>query len=734
MSEPTANEIFETKIYKQWGLTESEYLQIIALIDKKPNYTETGLFSVMWSEHCSYKNSKAVLRNFPNSGKHILQGPGEGAGIVDIGDGKAVVFKAESHNHPSAIEPYEGAATGVGGIIRDIFSMGAEPLALLDSLRFGEIKDNHTKYIINEVVAGIGGYGNCIGIPTVGGDIYFDKTYQKNPLVNAMCVGVIDVQDIKKGRAIGSGNAIVYVGAKTGRDGIHGATFASDEFSDEKETQRSAVQVGDPFMEKLLMDACLDVIKNHNDWIVGIQDMGAAGLVSSTAEMASKSNSGLILDLSRVPQREEQMTPYEIMLSESQERMVLCVDKDYVKQVIQLFDGYGLDAVEIGEVTEKKRYILKHNQQVVADLPIAALVDDVPEYRRIEKCPERFNQIQQKAFLPVINSVEETLIDMMKEPNIASKKSFYETYDSQVKTNTIVRPGSDASVINVPKTNKALAMTTDGNSRYIYLDPEVGGQIAVAEAARNIVCSGGKSLAITDCLNYGNPENPEVFWEFKKSVIGISAACKMFQTPVISGNVSLYNEYNGQAIYPSPMIGMVGLINDLDLITSSFFKHENDLIYIIGQTGDDYSGSIIQSIQTQAIYGDIQFDLKKEQYNQSLITQLIENKLIASAHDVSEGGIICAMFESAFQNDLSFNIAVNLSKTQLFSETQSRFIVSINPKNKQDFEKLALNDAHYVGVVTQSKYSNIKTLTSDDSIETKKIKKIWEEQIPCLMK
>ena len=532
--EPTAQEIKDQRIYAGWGLTDEEYRLISEdILGRLPNYTETGLFSVMWSEHCSYKNSKPVLRKFPTDGPQVLQGPGEGAGIVDIGDNQAVVFKAESHNHPSAVEPYEGAATGVGGIIRDIFSMGARPIAVLDSLRFGELTTERTKYLLEEIVAGISGYGNCIGIPTVGGEVAFDPCYEGNPLVNAMCVGLIDHKDIQKGQAKGVGNSIMYVGAKTGRDGIHGATFASEEFVEGEEQQRSAVQVGDPFMEKLLLEACLELILDHSDILVGIQDMGAAGLVSSSSEMASKAGSGLKLYLDDVPQRETHMTPYEMMLSESQERMLICVEQGHEDEVVELFKRYELDAVTIGEVTDDGLYRLYHHGEEVANLPVDALAEDAPVYENEKREPARIHEFANMTdFKPEVTDASETLLALLQQPTIASKRMIYETYDSQVRTNTVVRPGSDAAVLRVRGTNKALAMTTDCNARYLYLNPEIGGQIAVAEAARNIVASGGQPLAITDCLNYGSPEKPEGFWELWTSADGISEACRTLNTPV----------------------------------------------------------------------------------------------------------------------------------------------------------------------------------------------------------
>lgn len=706
------------------------------ILGRMPNYTETGLFSVMWSEHCSYKNSKPVLRKFPTSGPHVLQGPGEGAGIVDIGDGLAVVFKAESHNHPSAVEPYEGAATGVGGIIRDIFSMGARPIALLDSLRFGELDNPRTKYLLEEVVAGIGGYGNCIGIPTVGGEIAFDPCYEGNPLVNAMCVGLIEHKDIQKGQAAGVGNSIMYVGAKTGRDGIHGATFASEEFSQEEEQQRSAVQVGDPFMEKLLLEACLELILHHSDSLVGIQDMGAAGLVSSSAEMASKAGSGLILTLDEVPQRETGMTPYEMMLSESQERMLICVKSGEEEKIQELFQKYDLDAVTIGKVTDDGQYRLYHQGKEVANLPVDALAEDAPVYHKEMKEPARIADFQQLAsYQPVIEEPGQVLLDLLQQPTIASKRSIYETYDSQVQTNTVVCPGSDAAVMRVRGTNKALAMTTDCNARYLYLDPKVGGQIAVAEAARNIIASGGRPLAITDCLNYGSPDKPEVFWELSTSADGIAAACETLGTPVISGNVSLYNETDGQAIYPTPMIGMVGLIEEHEHITTQEFKKSGDLIYILGKTFADFDGSELQKMQLGRIEGVIRnFDLAVEKKNQELVLTAIQNGLIESAHDCSEGGLAIALAESAFKYQLGLSVQFGLPSAQLFAETQSRFVLTVAPENQTRFEEMMGDAAVLAGKVTDEAIIEISATDGQIKIETAVARKCWEDAIVCLMK
>ncbi len=735
--EPTPEQVKESKIYREWGLTDEEYGTICdKILHRLPNYTETGLFAVMWSEHCSYKNSKPVLRKFPTTGPQVLQGPGEGAGIVDIGDGQAVVFKAESHNHPSAIEPYEGAATGVGGIIRDIFSMGARPIAILDSLRFGELDNDRTKHIFEEVVAGISGYGNCIGIPTVGGETVFDPCYRGNPLVNAMCVGLIDQKDMQKGQAAGVGNSIMYVGAKTGRDGIHGATFASEEFKEEEEAQRSAVQVGDPFMEKLLMEACLECIYDYSDALIGIQDMGAAGLVSSSSEMASKAGSGLLLNLDDVPQRETEMTPYEMMLSESQERMLLCIKKGEEQRIVDLFKKYELDAVVIGEVTDDGMYRLSHAGKVVAELPVDALAEDAPVYYKPTAVPARIAEFAaMEDYKPVFTSAQDTLVALLQQATLASKKSVYDTYDSMVRTSTVVGPGSDAAVVRVRGTKKAIAMTTDCNGRYLYLNPEIGGQIAVAEAARNIVASGGKPLAITDCLNYGNPDKPEIFWELSTSADGISEACRQLDTPVISGNVSLYNETDGVAVYPTPMIGMVGLIEDLAHITTQAFKTAGDRIVLIGATKADFNGSELQKMELGKIEGKLMdFDLAVEKENQANVLKAIKAGLIASAHDLSEGGLAVGLMESVFDTGLGFDVTVDMDKTLLFSETQSRFILTVKPENVAAVEAIFGSAAAQIGTVTADAVAKIAAANETITLDVKEVQTKWEEAIPCLLK
>ncbi|MGD6777658.1 phosphoribosylformylglycinamidine synthase subunit PurL [Sutcliffiella horikoshii] len=734
--EPNPEMIKAEGIYREMGLSDEEFQMVEKILGRLPNYTETGLFSVMWSEHCSYKNSKPVLRKFPIDGPKVLQGPGEGAGIVDIGDNQAVVFKIESHNHPSAIEPYQGAATGVGGIIRDVFSMGARPIALLNSLRFGELTSPRVKYLFEEVVAGIAGYGNCVGIPTVGGEIQFDPAYDGNPLVNAMCVGLINHEDIKKGQAKGVGNTVMYIGAKTGRDGIHGATFASEELSEASEEKRPAVQVGDPFMEKLLLEACLEIVKW--DGLVGIQDMGAAGLTSSSAEMASKAGSGIEMNLDLVPQRETGMTGYEMMLSESQERMLIVVEAGREHEAHEIVSKYGLEAVSIGKVTDDKKLRLVHKGEVIADVPVDALAEEAPVYHKPSTEPAYYREFQEmEVAVPEVADYEETLVALLKQPTIASKEWVYDQYDYQVRTNTVVVPGSDAAVVRIRGTEKALAMTTDCNSRYLYLDPEVGGMIAVAEAARNIVCSGAKPLAITDCLNFGNPEKPEIFWQIEKATDGMSAACRKLESPVIGGNVSLYNETNGVAVYPTPVVGMVGLIDDLKHVTTQEFKNEGDLIYVIGETGSEFGGSELQKLTYGKIFGKAPaIDLDVEARRQDELLAAIRAGLVASAHDVSEGGVGVALAESAMgARGLGASVTLTGNMTSaLFSETQSRFVVSVRPENQEAFEAVVA-DASLVGTVTRTGNLHIESASREVAVHVSvdDLRDAWKGAIPCLL-
>lgn len=720
------------KPYLDLGLTEAEYDRFAELIGHQPNDTEIGLASGMWSEHCAYKYSKPVLRQFWTKNERVLMGPGEGAGVIDIGEGKAVVFKAESHNHPSAVEPYEGAATGVGGIIRDIFSIGAKPVAMLDSLAFGDIEQPHTQHLVDRIVAGIGGYGNAIGIPTVGGETNFDGSYTRNPLVNAMCVGIMDKDQIQKGKAAGVGNALIYVGAKTGRDGINGASFASGDFYDEEAADRSAVQVGDPFMEKLLMDACLEITGHHQEALVGIQDMGAAGLVSSSVEMAGKANSGMVLDLDLIPQRETEMTPFEIMLSESQERMLLCVRAGFEQEVLAVFADYDLDAAIVGHVIADHQYQLYHHGKLVCDVPVSSLTDDAPIYHQQGKMPKRLAQ-PAADFDPIITDPVQIWTDMMAMPTIADKSSLYKRYDAQVQTNTVVLPGSDAAVIRIRGTHRALAMTTDSKGRYLYLDPQVGAAMSVAEAARNLVASGAEPLGITDCLNFGDPTKPEAFYELAEAAKGIIAATKAFNAPVISGNVSLYNETNGEAIYPTPMIGMVGLIEDLSTITTAAFKQADDLIYLVGETHGDFNGSELQKLQTGEVTGKLfDFDLEAEKQHQHFVLKAIREHLITAAHDLSDGGLLVALAEMGFDAQLGAQINVTLPTAWGFSETQGRFLLTVSPENQAAFEALH-GPAQLIGRVQAAPEFEVTTVNQHFSASLQQLQTAFEEALPCHM-
>ncbi|MFB4214041.1 phosphoribosylformylglycinamidine synthase subunit PurL [Shouchella sp. JSM 1781072] len=732
--EPSAEAIKEKKLYQEMGLTDAEFTLAETIVGRPLNFTETGLFSVMWSEHCSYKNSKVLLKKFPVDGEKVLQGPGEGAGIIDIEDEQAVVFKIESHNHPSAIEPYQGAATGVGGILRDVFSMGARPIALLNSLRFGELQSPKVKYLFEEVVAGIAGYGNCIGVPTIGGEVQFDPCYEANPLVNAMCVGLIDHKDIQKGQAKGVGNTVMYVGASTGRDGIHGATFASEELSDASDEKRPAVQVGDPFMEKLLLEACLEVVKS--DALIGIQDMGAAGLTSSSAEMASKAGSGIEMNLDLVPQRELGMTPYEMMLSESQERMLLVVEKGREDEIKAIFEHWNLHAVEVGVVTDDQRLRLLHKGEIVADVPVDALAEDAPVYHKPSKVPAYYEKFQAEApFVPVVGDIKEMVVNLLSQPTIASKEWVYQQYDHMVQTNTVVAPGSDAAVVRIRGTKKALAMTTDCNSRYLYLDPEVGGKIAIAEAARNLVCSGATPLGVTDCLNYGNPERPEIFWQLEKSTDGLSEACRVLKTPVIGGNVSLYNERSGGAVYPTPVIGMVGLIENVDWITTQTVKEAGDYLYVIGETKPEFSGSEIQKLLQGELSGQAPtIDLDVEKNRQQQLLSAIQAGIVSSAHDVAEGGFAVALAEKLFGTSLGAQVNWSNDAVDLFAESQSRFIVTVKEENKPHFEEL-VQDARAIGIVTKEPILEIeKDGETILSVQSEELESAWKGAIPCLLK
>ncbi|MGE5351618.1 MAG: phosphoribosylformylglycinamidine synthase subunit PurL [Acidobacteriota bacterium] len=679
------------------GLTEEEYNRILDILGRRPNYTELGIFSVMWSEHCSYKNSIALLKTLPRSGGRLLVGAGEeNAGLVDIGDGLGVVFKIESHNHPSAVEPYQGAATGVGGILRDIFTMGARPIASLNSLRFGTLDDARTRFLFDGIVKGIGDYGNCFGVPTVAGEVYFDNSYKGNPLVNAMAVGIVRTDRVASATAKGLGNPVMIVGSSTGRDGIHGATFASEEISEKSEAKRPSVQAGDPFTEKLLLEATLEIIKE--DLIIGIQDMGAAGISCSTSEMSAKGESGMKIDLSKVPLREKGMTAYEIMLSESQERMLVVVKKGKEDRVKEIFDKWDLHCEIVGEVTDSGILEIDYEGQRKATVPAFDLVlgGGAPVYIRETKEPEYLKTTRKFDFsnTPMPGNIKEVFEKLFSSPNIASKRWVYEQYDSMVRTNTIVGPGCDSAVIFVKDTNKALAAKTDCNGKYVYLNPKEGTKIAVAESARNIVCSGGLPLAITNCLNFGNPYKPEVYWQFKQAIEGMGEACRFFDTPVTGGNVSFYNESPETSVYPTPVIGMIGLVEDLKDVTTSYFKGEGEMIYLLGEDFEEMGGSEYMQLIHGQVTGECpKMDLEGEKKLQDTLLSLIKGGFIRSAHDVSDGGIMTAIAECCIM-DMEHALGAEVSipvKTRedfsLFSESQSRVIVSVEAKKKEEFEQ-----------------------------------------------
>ncbi|MGF7036676.1 phosphoribosylformylglycinamidine synthase [Paenibacillus mucilaginosus] len=740
VKEPTAEQIQEQKIYKQFGVSDAEYDLICGFLGRKPNYVEIGVFSVMWSEHCSYKNSKAVLRKFPTTGERVLMGPGEGAGIVDIGDNQAVVFKIESHNHPSAVEPYQGAATGVGGIIRDIFSMGARPVAVLNSLRFGRLTNDRVKYLFEHVVSGIAGYGNCIGIPTVGGEVMFDESYEGNPLVNAMCVGIIDHDKIQKGVAKGVGNPVFYVGPATGRDGIHGATFASEDLTAESEAKRSAVQVGDPFMEKLVLEACLELI--DSGIVVGIQDMGAAGLTCSSSEMASKAGNGMELYLDEVPQREEGMTPYEMMLSESQERMLFVVKPEHEEQAKAIFERWGLHCAKVGKVTDDGNLKLYHKGELVGDMPVTALVDECPMYNKPSSVPAYYeaNASVDTTAYPEVTDLNGALKQVLASPTVASKEWVYNQYDYMVRTSTAVQPGSDAAVVTIRGSRKALSMSTDCNGRYVYLDPEVGGKIAVAEAARNNVCSGAEPLAITDNLNFGSPEKPEIFWQLEKSVDGMAEACRKLNTPVIGGNVSLYNENARGAIYPTPVVGMVGLVHDTDHITTQGFKNEGDIVLLLGETKAELGGSEFQYVVHGVTEGrPPQIDLDVEKTLLDTVLGAIQKGLVASAHDLSDGGLAVALAESCISGRLGANVNLTTdlrADIALFSESQSRLLLSAAPEKASELEAVLKAAGVPVQVIGKVEGTSLQVQVNGSAAidaAVAELQQVWKDAIPCLM-
>lgn len=733
MEHITPEQVEKEKLYKTMGLSDEEFERAKSIMKRQLNYTETGIFSVMWSEHCSYKSSKPLLRKFPSKGKQVLVGPGEGAGVVDIGDNQAVVFKIESHNSPSIVDPYEGAATGVGGILRDVFSMGARPIAAMNSLRFGPLGNERTNYLFKEVVRGIAGYGNNVGVPTVGGEIKFDECYKDNPLVNAMVVGLLNHEDVQAGVAKGVGNSVIYAGNATGRDGIHGATHSSDD----QQSEEASPAPGNPFLEKRLIEACLEVI--HSDALIGMQDMGAAGLTSSGSEMASKAGTGMELDLDLVPQAEENMNAYEMMLSETQERMLLVVEKGKEQEIIDIFNKHDVDALIVGEVLEEKVFRIKHQGKVMAEIPVDALDKNAPVYHLPEKEASYFKKFQSmEPYIPEVKDYGETLKQLLQQPTIASKKYAYEQFESNSHGHTIAGPGYGAAVVQIAGYDKAIAITTDCNARYIYLDPETGGKIAVAEAARNIVCSGAKPLAITDGLNFASPTNPEVYWQMSKSIDGISQACEVLDTPVISGNVSMYNQTEETAIFPTPIIGMVGLHESLKDITPAHFQQPGDLIYVIGEVEAEFGGSELQYLLAGKYEGQApSINLETEKSRQQQLLETIKTGIVVSAQDVSEGGLAVTLAKSVF-NGQGLGIHVNLpeenSVTALFSETQSRFVVTINEEDKAIFESM-IKEAQFIGQVTNDQKLLIHVndqIVIDEDVE--QLNKLWEESIPSLVK
>jgi phosphoribosylformylglycinamidine synthase len=669
-------------LLKEVALNEAEYDQIVELMGREPTHVELGIFGAMWSEHCGYKTSKPLLKNFNSQGPRVLQGPGENAGAIDIGDGWAVVFKIESHNHPSAIEPHAGAATGVGGILRDIFTMGAFPIATLDSLRFGPLTEPRNRFLFGGVVGGIGDYGNCFGVPTVGGEIYFEDCYTENPLVNAMAVGLIRIDKLTSSRAEGPGNLVMLVGADTGRDGIHGATFASVELDEGSEDRRPAVQVGNPFLEKLLMEACLELI--DKELIVAMQDLGAAGLTSSAVECAHKGEVGIELDIAHVSRRERGMNAYEIMLSESQERMLIVVEPAKRAGVDAIFDKYDLHADVIGRVTDGGRLTIRDGGSIEADIPVTLLVDAVPFRHPEGRAPQA--RLDIAARQPTVPEVDpsEAVLRLLGSPNIGSRRGVFRTYDHQVQNNTVVPPGGDAALLRVKGTTRGVAVTTDGNGRYCYLDPRRGAAIAVAEAARNIVATGATPAAVTDCLNFGNPEKPEVFWELSESVEGMAQACRDLELPVVSGNVSLYNDTTGVSIYPSPVVGMVGIIEDIERRVTAGFKAEGDVVMLVGETYDDLGGSEFLKVVGGEVAGPPpRLDMDAERRSHRAILAAADAGILRSCHDVSDGGLAVAIAESSMIGGLGVRCDVTTPGLALpivlFSESQSRFVISCAP-------------------------------------------------------
>lgn len=686
------------------SLTKDEFENIKKILGREPNYVEIGIFSAMWSEHCSYKSSKKYLSGFPTKAPWVIQGPGENAGVIDIGDGYAAVFKMESHNHPSFIEPYQGAATGVGGILRDVFTMGARPVASMNSIRFASIEGNSEtakkhRYLLKGVVAGIGGYGNCMGVPTIGGETSFEECYAGNNLVNAFTLGLAKADEIFYGRAEGIGNPVIYVGSKTGRDGLGGAVMSSASFTEDSESKRPTVQVGDPFTEKLLLEACLELFKA--DLIVGIQDMGAAGLTSSSFEMAGRSGSGMIMHLDKVPAREEGMTPYDFMLSESQERMLICAKKGCEQAIIDIFQKWELDVAVIGEVTSSGHMELFWHGEKVADVPVQPVSEEAPVLDRPVREPEYLKTISNVNMDKQISN-QIAFDELFSDMEVVDKSWIYSQFDSMVQTNTIKGPGSlDGSTIRIKETGKALSMSADCNTRFCYINPQLGAAAAVMESGRNVAMTGAVPKAITDCLNFGNPQNPEVMWQFKESCEGIKNACRALNTPVIGGNVSLYNETNGVSVFPTPSIAMVGVNEDAQNVLPSKLQESGNILYLLGDTYSEFGGSLY----LKKLYGKVagvhpKVDFEKELNLWNTVIEANRAKLLKSAKDVNLGGVAISLAKMAVVGNIGVeaNISLNDSK-DIFSESLSRAIVEVNPKNCEEFEKLASkNRVSYVAI------------------------------------
>ena len=694
------------------GLSPDEYERVRRALGREPTFTELGIFSAMWSEHCGYKNSRRLLRLLPTKAPWVIQGPGENAGVIDVGDGWALAFKIESHNHPSAVEPYQGAATGVGGILRDIFTMGARPVAVLDSLRFGDLDSPRVRYLFGGVVSGVGDYGNCVGIPNIGGEVVFDRGYEGNPIVNAMCLGLMKKEELITASATGVGNPLMAVGARTGRDGIHGATFASEELSEgSDESSRPQVQVGDPFTEKLLLEASLELIASGA--ITGIQDMGAAGITSSASEMAGRAGNGVELEMASVPTRESGMTPYEILLSESQERMLVVAERGREDEVKRILAKWELEAAEIGRVTDDARFRILENGEVVADIPVLPLTQGCPTYEREGIESEDIRALREadlSEHLIPTGDLTKTFLILLGSPNIASKRWVYRQYDTTIRTGTAVRPGGDAGVIRIRDTSRAVAATTDCNGRYVYLEPRQGAMIAVAEAARNLVCVGALPTAITNNLNFGNPLKPHIYYQLREAVLGIADACAFFETPVTGGNVSLFNETDGRAIYPTPVIGMVGVIDDVRTIVRHAFTTAGDDIVLLGENTEELGGSEYLYVTADLVAGaPPKVDLEAERALQQAVLAMTRAMLLSSAHDCSEGGLACALAESALgDGDTPLGVRVELDDDirpvgALFGEAQGRIVVSCDPAKTAEVLRIAARyevPARRIGKVT----------------------------------